>query len=162
MIHAQPRNGGGVGLKAAGVLAQSGVAAAVTGTLSETTLATIAIPAGAMGPNGQLRIWTVWSTTNSANNKILRSRIGGTSVQSVTVTASASEQLYRSLHNRGATNSQVGFVNFTATPFGTNTSAVDTYALDMSVAQNLTLTGTLANVGETITLEAYAVEILNP
>jgi hypothetical protein len=39
-------------LKAAGVLAQSAVAASFTGTLTETVLATIAIPAGAIGVNG--------------------------------------------------------------------------------------------------------------
>src|SRR5213079_2421852 len=62
-------SGGGIGLKAAGVLAQSAVAASVTGTLTETVLATIAIPAGAMGVNGAIRVTALWSYTNSADTK---------------------------------------------------------------------------------------------
>lgn len=154
--------GGGVGLKSAGVIAQSGAAVSHTGDAAEFTLATIPIPAGTLGANGQLRLWTVWSVTNSANNKILRARVGATAIQSVTLTTTLTAQLYYALYNRGVTNSQVGFVNFTSSPFGTNTNAVNTYALDFSQAQTLTITGQLANSGETVALEAYCVEVLNP
>lgn len=144
------------------VIAQSAVAASVTGTTNETTLATIAIPAGAMGANGQLRITALFSTTNSANNKILRANIGGTAFLATTVTAVASTSSLVMIRNRNSLASQVGFAPTISAGVGTSATAVVTATVDMSVAQNLTITGQLANTGETITLEAYTVEILNP
>ena len=167
MIHAQPQGGGGVGLKSAGVLAQSAVAASVTGTTSETVLATIPVPAGAMGANGILRIITLWSVTNSADSKTLRVRlggIGGTAYLGLGVTAVATAQELTLIRNRNSLSSQVGFAATPAASYGTSTTAVTTSAVDMSAAQDLVITGTIAaNAGaNTITLEAYTVEILNP
>jgi len=154
-------SGGGIGLKSAGVLAQSAVPASVTGTLSETTLATIAIPAGAMGVNGALRISTLWSYTNSANNKTLKIVLGGVQVQGITVTTSSAMNHIAVTRNRGAANSQITQFNSGA-PFNVASQSNITTAVDTSQAQNLTITGTLANTGETITLEGYTVELLNP
>ena len=153
-------SGGGIGLKSAGVVAQSAVPASVTGTLSETTLATIPIPAGAMGVNGRLRITASYSYTNSANSKQLIVRFGGAVVRGSTRTTSAQDNFIDMLANRGVANSQ-----FYALAFTTGASAAGiqaTSAIDTTQAQNLTLNGTLANIGETITLESYTVEILNP
>jgi hypothetical protein len=141
------------------VLAASAVAASHTGDTLEAALATIAIPAGAMGPNGQLRVTTQWTYTNSANAKTLRVRFGGTSgtpylAQSSTTTASAVFQ--NRIANRGAANSQIGNSN---TSFGATTGAVVTSAVDTSAAVNLVITGVLANAGDTVTLESYLVEL---
>lgn len=152
--------GGGTGLKSSGVLAQSAVPASVTGTVSETVLATIPIPAGAMGLNGVLRIAPIWSYTNSANNKVLRVYFGGVLLQSITRTTTASEDWFFTIRNRGAANSQVRSPG--VTPQGGTATAVPTSSVDTSVAQTLEFRGTLANTGETITLEAYIVELLVP
>lgn len=165
MIHAQPRNGGGVGLKAAGVLAQSAVAASVTGTTSETTLATIAIPAGAMGVNGSLRIRPKFSYTGNTNLKTMRVRLGGTSFWFADNGANASNigsQPLIDIENRGAANSQIGVAGGTAGVNLTITTAHLTGVVDTTAAQNLTITAQLANGADTATLEAYTVEILNP
>lgn len=143
------------------VLAQSAVPASVTGTISETVLATIPIPAGAMGVDGSLRVTTLWSYTNSANIKNCRVKIGSTVISVFSQTATAGMQRMDFLRNRGSLASQVAFPNST-NPFGTTTAAVPTYAFDMSVEQILTLTGELANPGETITLQGYTIELLNP
>ena len=51
----------GLASRAVRTLAQSAVAASLTGTTTETALATIVIPAGSMGPNGQVEVAALWS-----------------------------------------------------------------------------------------------------
>ena len=53
------------------VLDASGAQASHTGNTTETTLATIAVPGGAMGANGAIRISTLWSFSGSAGAKAL-------------------------------------------------------------------------------------------
>lgn len=139
------------------LLAQSAVAVPLTGTLTETTLATIAIPAGAMGINGGIRLRAWFTCTNSANNKTFTVKLGATTVRTSTRTTVAQQAFFFDVINRGAANAQMSSI-----PADGTGSAVLTYTMDTSVAQNLTITGTLANTGETITLEGYAVDILNP
>lgn len=147
------------------VLAQSAVAASVGATTDETVLATITIPAGAMGLNGCLRIETLWTVTNSGNNKVLRWRlggIGGTAFLEATLTASVTYHDLRSIRNRGAANSQVGWAaTATAGGHAASTSAASTGTIDTSAATTVVITGQKANSGETLTLEAYTVELLS-
>lgn len=144
------------------VLKQSGVAAPVTGTTAETTLATIPLPAGIMGLNGVLRITMVWTVTNSANNKSLRVVLGGSLFSGVDLTTTASAQFQVHIRNRGVANSQIGFISSSGFPFSTSGGSPVTGTVDTAVAQNLLITGQLASGAETITLEAYTVELLNP
>lgn len=155
--------GGGAGLKSAGVLAQSATPASVTGTTTETTLATIPIPAGAMGANGSLRITTLWSYTNSANTKTPRVTLGGTAFFAPALSTTLTAQALTIIRNRNAMNSQVGWASGAGTlGIGSSGNANVTAAVDMSAAQNLLITGQLASAGETLTLEGYTVELLNP
>lgn len=141
------------------VVGQSAVPASVTGTLSETTLATIAIPAGAMGVNGSLRVTTKWSMPNNANTKTMFVRLGGTILGiNVGVTTTTAYNAVTMIQNRGAGNSQIGtngggIGNITGQPTAT---------IDTTIAQNLTITGQLGVGTDTLTLEGYTVEILNP
>ena len=154
--------GAGRGLQSPGSLGVSGVGVPVTGTTNETTLATIGIPASAMGINGYTRIWTLWTATNSANNKTIRVRLGGSVVFSSVVTTTPNGSTVVEIWNRGALNSQISNNSSTGAGLGFTGNAWTTTAIDMSVAQNITITGQLANSGETITLEAYTVELINP
>jgi hypothetical protein len=145
-------------------LAQSAVAASVTGTVAETVLATIAIPAGAMGANGLLRINTLWSMTSSANVKTPRVRLGGasgTEFYSQTHTTVVTLRQQTEIMNRNSQASQVGFPTI-AGGGGWSTSAQSrtTGAIDTSAETSLVISGQLANSGETLTLEAYNVEVL--
>lgn len=157
-----PQAGGGTTAgKPSAVLAQSAVAVPHTGTTNETALATIAIPAGAMGANGSLRITSLWSYTNSANNKTIQVKLGGTAFFTAINTTTASYNDQTIIRNRTIAT-QVSHLANAGSRIGTSGSAPTTGAINMAVAQNLTLTATLANTGETITLEGYTVEILNP
>lgn len=141
------------------VLAQSAAAVSHTGDTSQTTLATVTIPANSMGKNGRIRVTTVWSYTNSANNKSLRVSFGGTNFLSSNVTTTASVQDQRTISNRGVTNSQVGL---TSTVGGFSSSAVSpvTASVDTTADVSLIFSGQLANSAETVTLESYLVELI--
>lgn len=148
--------------KAPVLLAASAVASSHTGNTNETALATISIPAGAMGTGGGLEIRTVWSYTNSANNKILRARLGGasgTQYLADTVTTTASKVDVRWIKNRGAANSQVGG-HLSSSPIASSTLSAITSAVDTSAATTVVISGQLANSGETITLEMYEVWLI--
>lgn len=140
------------------ILAQSAVAASVTGTVTETALATVTIPAGSLGANGLVEVIAVWTTTNSANNKSLKVKLGSTAFLNVTATTTASAQTFTRAANRNSTSSQLGY-SAGATGFSTSTGANFTASLDTTADVTLTITGTLTNTGETITLEGYTVRI---
>jgi hypothetical protein len=145
------------------VLAQSAVAASLTGVTTDSALASIAIPAGAMGPNGRLRVTTLWSITNSANAKTLRVRLGGlagTAFQSIALTTSASFRAQCEIANRNNQASQVGAnASIGSGGWSATGAAIATAAIDTSAAATLVISGQLANGGETITLEGYLVEL---
>jgi hypothetical protein len=147
------------------VLAASAVGVSHTGDTSETALATVQVPANMMGANGILRVTTLWTITNSGNNKTLRARLGGiagTAFLGATFTTSASVHDQRLIRNRNAANSQVGFAAINGTGgWGVSSGAVATGAVDTAANQDLVITGQLASAGETITLEAYLVELLH-
>lgn len=141
------------------MLARSAVAASVTGTLSETTLATITLPAGLMGSNGQLRITTFWNGTNSANNKTCKIKLGAGIVHTQVNTTSPVFTQLMMVRNRNAANSQVCHPAISGSFTDTATTPT-TLAIDTSVATTVTLTAQLANIGETLTIEAYTVELI--
>lgn len=146
------------------VLAASAVAASVTGTTTETPLATITLPGGAMGANGVLRITSLWSYTNSANTKNLRLRLGGSGISGTTlmnsgVTTTAVNMLQRTIQNRNAQNAQVAGASVFGNSFGAYANLPVTASEDTSVDQPIVLSGQLANTGETVTLESYVVEV---
>lgn len=149
------------------ILATSAVAASVTGTTSETILATINIPANALGSHGILAISDTWTHTNSANNKNLRARLGGISgtvVMNITNTTTLNYTDERRVQNRGATNSQTVSTSNGGVSggYGAGTAALATPVTDTTLAFDLVLTGQLANSGETITLERYEVMLIRP
>ena len=144
------------------ILGASAVATSVTGTLSETTLATVTIPGGAIGANGVVRVTMLWTYTNNANNKIWRLRlngIGGTAIVGITRTTSAGDLDQRIIWNRNSQSSQVAFSSSTTPAFTNTAGAPLTAAIDTSTARDLVFTGNLANIADSITLESYLVEI---
>jgi hypothetical protein len=153
----------GAALGALRTICHSAVASALTGATTEAILASIAIPGGAMGPNGVLRVTTEWSYTNSANTKTLRTRLGsglsGTVFDLIAPTTNAFQRRQCDIKNRNANNAQMAPPSAYIAGFGTSTGAVLTGAVDTSAAQTLAITGQLTNAGETITLESYRVEL---
>lgn len=147
------------------MLAASAVAVSHTGNTDETALATVAIPAGCMGINGGLLIYSTWSITNSGNSKTIRGRlggIGGTAFLGAAITTQATTHDIRRIRNRGSAASQVAGTSAATSgqPIGPTTAAVTTGTINTAVAQDFVFTAQLASAGETITLESYEVWLL--
>ncbi len=151
-------------------LRSSGVAVSHTGNTNETVLATVTLPAGIIGPSGLVRVRTLWTVTNSANNKTRRIRFGalgagtgGTVLLGVATASTLTIEHFTQFQNRGANNSQVGMATGAGTGgFTESTSAIATAAIDTTAATDIVITGQLALGTETITLESYSVEVLRP
>ena len=144
------------------VLARSNAAAALTGTVNETALATITVPAGLLGVSGSLFVAATQTYTNSASSKTIRLRfsgISGTAYYSNAFTTTAANYFERTIANRTASSQVSNYSNatnqFVATAGTFITSAVDTSAETTAV-----ISGQLASSGETITLENYQVWLL--
>lgn len=145
-------------------IAASGSAISVGATTGEEVLATIAIPAGAMGANGILRVYTQWSYTNGAATKTVRVRlggVGGTAFRAMVATATARFNDWLIISNRNSPSSQIGSTQAnTAGSFGTSGAAAATGTVDTSSAQDLVITGQKETSTDTLTLEAYRVEVI--
>lgn len=141
------------------ILAQSGVASSVTGTTTETTLATITIPGGMMGQNGMLRLTTLWTLTNNANSKTLRGKLGGGTFFAPVNTGNGSYNGIATLRNRSSA-SQVFLSAGNPTIAGGAGGPAVTLAIDTTVDQPLLITAQLASATDTATLEGYTVEVL--
>lgn len=141
----------------------SNVAVPLTGTTNETALATISIPAGAMGTSRILRVTTIWTSTTAGSAKTCRVRFGGIAgtsyaaitLSSTTITARSQIQI----GNRGSASSQIGGSAVFA-GFGTSTSANITSSVNTANAVDLVLSGTLVSGADTVTLESYLVELI--
>lgn len=143
------------------VLAQSARPATVTGTTAETVLATIPVPAGAMGLDGCVRVTTLWSFSPTVIIKAIRHRLGGVIVQGLTVGAYYTLQDQVNIRNRGVADSQISFAN-TTNSFSLAGSNNVTTSVNTAIAQDLTITGALTDPADSITLEGYTVELLRP
>lgn len=147
------------------VLGGSAVPVSGAADTNENILATVVVPARAMGLNGILRITALWSYTNSGNNKILQIRLGGIAgdifgAATVTTTAALRQQVQ--VQNRNSAASQVVLSGIGTGGWGTTTAGVATATRDTAVAADLVFTGTKASAGETLTLESYLVELVIP
>ena len=146
------------------ILAQSAVSVATTATTSEEVLATITIPANALGANGCIEIWTSWDYTNSANTKTLRIRAGGIAGTSLfSSSPTTTNTLMRPTHwmNVNATNSQkTSSSSGQGGSVGSSTGTLVTTAIDTTASVNIVITGQKASSGETLSLEFYQVNLM--
>ena len=146
------------------VLAQSGVAASVTGTTAETLLASVAFPA--LGINDSLVVETAWTVNNNANAKTPRVRVntstalGGSTFVAYAMASTVRLGDVRSIVNRGATNSQIGLGNSGGAPIGAASSAHTTGSTETNAGGYVLLSGQLATSTDTLTLEYYRVELV--
>jgi hypothetical protein len=144
------------------IAGQSGASASHTGDTTETTLATITIPANSLGNNGSIRITTFWTYTSSANNKNFKIRYSGasgTQYLQLSATATSTLQTQQTITNANATNSQIGWASNGLNPFTTSSSATITSAVDTTASTTVVISCLLSNTGETITLNRYLVEV---
>lgn len=119
-----------------------------TSMTSEETLATVSIPADAIGPSGRIQVRGAVSCENNTNVKTLRVKLNGTTVWT-RLAASLPGLPIEVRTDFRAINSQV-----TVSHDGT----VTTTAISASSAITLTVTSQKATAGDSLALEALTVE----
>jgi len=148
---------------------QSGAAVAHTGTTAETKIASVLIPAGAMGANGMLDIQHTWSNNNDADDKTRNLRFGaaddltGTSLMGVLSTTNVLHFNMHRVINNNSVSAQKGIVPAGATggPGSFSTAAV-TAAINTANASYVVFSGTLESGADSITLESYRITLTRP
>lgn len=99
------------------------------------------LPVGVMGVNSILGIESLWTFTNSVNNKILSIMVGGVIVYTSTYTTTTLSNPLVTLANRNSLTSQI------------DTATGVTYSIDFTKAQEVYLFGQRASTGDTLTLQ---------
>lgn len=143
------------------ILAKSGAAIQTPNDTNEDILATVNVPANAIGLNGFLRLICAWTITNNGNNKTLRVRYSGISGTIYLSQALTNQQQIFStviIGNRNATNSQVGS-QLTTTFTGALSASVSTSNVDTTQATTLLLTGQKGLSSDLLQLEYYTAEL---
>ena len=141
------------------LLASSGVASSVTGTTTETILASFVIPAGSMQANSILEFTHLWSVTNNANAKNAKIKIGAVIVYQNQLPSMGSCQTYTALHSRNSLKSQVSAANSVNSSIGSSSAAPNVYSIDFSVEQTVTFTCSLANAADSAALEMFVARV---
>lgn len=141
-------------------LMASGTPVLLTGSTSELTMGSVLIPAGLLAPHSYFKITSFWSHTNNANAKTLRCRMNGTVLSATSAANVANTTAMWHGFNRGALNSQVVNPGGNA-PYIQGSAAMVLANIDFSIAQTLTITGQLGVGTDSLTLEGWAVEVLN-
>jgi len=134
-------------------------AVALTGTTSETTLLTVNIPASLIGASGKVKMYPLYSMTNNANSKTLRVKLGGSTAFSAVVSNSSQSSALVIIRNIGSESVQKSSTSVVS-GLGNTGTALNTLAIDTSVATTITVTGQLANSADTMTLEGFFMEIV--
>ena len=138
-----------------------------TGIITETNFAALRIPANTIGRNGLVEVRTLWSYTNSANNKTFNVRFnptagsiaGGAIGPSATVTTTATAQGVSLFGNNNATNQQAYFNVPNTTPYGVSAQGVAIAGIDTTADAYVNINGSITAAGETLTLQHAAVVI---
>lgn len=153
-------------LAPARVLAQAGGTWSVSATTAEEIIATILVPAGALGSAGRIVIDTTFEFTASTNQKKVRLRAGavgdglsGTAFQEFsTVSGTAVVAHFAGGMQAITASSQVGLQNEnTVNWYSVSTVAPAALTLDSSAVIEIVITGEKASAGETLSMRAYQV-----
>lgn len=145
------------------ILARSSTQVTAPGDTAENTLYTYSIAAGLMGPTDSLRITTRWTYNNNANSKMTRIRIAATELAG-NIGANAYSGYNQAVITNRAINSQLAaittYVNTAVSLHSAINDPMRTGAVDMTAAQNLTITAQKATGGDTMALESVLIELL--
>lgn len=144
-------------------LAQLATPASVTGTTTETALATVVVPGGLLGASGVLRVTPAFTLPSNANNKTLSLRLGGQlASQYVITTVSAGLQMLLHIRNRTASTQVSSNAGAGSIGLGSGGVGFGALTVDTTVDQPLIISATLGSAADTVTLESYSVEALVP
>lgn len=133
---------------------------AVTGTTSETDLASTTITGGTIGATGCLHVYAAGTITNAVNNtKTVRLYLGSTAIATVSRTAANAQDwlMYAVISNTAAATQRIGVLFSTADAVTVSFDYI-TAAIDTASNQTLEVTGQLTAAGDnTITQTKFEV-----
>lgn len=132
---------------------------------SEVTLETIPIAAGVLGDAGGIRLTAHFSTTGSLGVKLIRVKLGGTTLLQFSFNAAAftgRSWLDALIVNTGSDDAQRSHGTMLLEATGTIRIENDTSAVDTSGAVNLTITAQTQVSSDEITLETSLAELIAP
>lgn len=145
------------------VLAADGTGYTHTGGTSATTLKTVSIPAGMMGPNGSLLVFTIHTCTNDASNKTVTTNLGGAggdlAGDNRTVTTTGVMSKWWIIGNENSASNQIAFQSNSSQGLG-NATGEATPAQDTSSAVDLAFRCQLADGTDFVTLEYVLVMVV--
>jgi len=120
---------------------QASIVDSVGQSTTESTFLTLNLPANCLSATDGLLLDLLWACTNTAAAKRIRGRFGGTVLFNVDLTTHLVFRQSIKLRNRNSLGAQISQAN-SVTSFGPIGSVgAQTFTVDFSVAQVLTLTG---------------------
>lgn len=135
---------------------------AYTGVTGNVVGPQISIPAGALGPNGVLRLSQLNSVIPNTNSKVLSATIAGTTMWATTLNSAGQfgNASIATLMNRGVQNSNVVLSTSNPTGVGIAASGNQFTSFNFSSAQTVSLNLVLSVATDFIVLESYLVEVI--
>lgn len=135
---------------------------AVTGTTSETDMASTSVTGGTIGTTGGIYVVAAGTVTNSASGaKTIKLVLASTTIATVSRTAAnAQDWLIEAWGFNTAANAQRWLVRYSTADAVTVTGDYVTSAVDTSSNQTLKLTGTLVDGADTITQTVFDVFVV--
>lgn len=131
-----------------------------TGGTSEVSKVKKTIPAGIMGLHGRIEWEIYYSWTDSANDKTLKVKFGGTTFFSRLTTATQTTgRVSGFIANRGSAAVQVGSHSQAGDGWGEAAAAVVTATVNTALNASFTVTCQLENSGEHIVIQAYTIKV---
>jgi len=124
------------------------------------THATVSIP-NLVGLTGAIRVTPLWKYTNSSTTKTMRIRIGGTVVATVAVSTTLTAQFISITRAQGSNNAQITQASAGSSLLGAVAASAVVTTIDLSVAQDLTITGEIASgISDSMQLLGWIVELI--
>jgi hypothetical protein len=143
------------------LVAQSAPGTSHTGDTNSFTFATITLPV--LGPNDQLGIDLEFSKTGTAGTFTPSIKLGTTVIMGGSAISATilSTRAFQIVANKGATNSQEFMVATSSfsVPFTNSTNAIASGSEETNAGATLTITGALANGGDTLVLSRYKITV---
>jgi len=133
------------------------VVRSVTGSLLQTILRTVDIPAGLMQANSSIETSSTWQMTSSANNRYLTINLAGNEILQLTSSNQAGFFDRRETRNRGVKNAQIT-QNAGSTPYVGSIPRLT--SVDTAAASQLTFVADLRTVNEFIRIAGYTVSLV--
>lgn len=133
---------------------------AYTGVTSAIVGPSLSIPGGTLGPNGVLRVTSLWNLLNNADAKTSLITFGGTTISNCSLASVGSLQTQTLLYNRGSSAINASIAAGNVTGLGGSAGVVNQTAINTAAAQTLALGATMATATDYIELSGYLVEVL--